>query len=109
MSHCNLVRGNNRPFPNCCEPHYESDAKCKVFHMKISFVHSLYYENYFHNKNFALSLTFIMRFKATKKWPNVQCTCTIHSVVAVQQYDMLFIHATTEELRKTCYKTVKQK
>ena len=23
----------------------------------------------FHNKNFALSLTFIMRFKATRKWP----------------------------------------
>ena len=28
----------NRPFPGCCEPHYESEAKCKTFHMKISFV-----------------------------------------------------------------------
>ena len=28
----------NRPFPSCCEPHYESEAKCKTFHMKISFL-----------------------------------------------------------------------
>ena len=27
----------NRPFPSCFEPHYESEAKCKVFVMKISF------------------------------------------------------------------------
>ena len=26
----------NRPFPSCREPHYESEAKCKAFHMKIS-------------------------------------------------------------------------
>ena len=26
----------NRPFQSCCEPHYESEAKCKAFHMKIS-------------------------------------------------------------------------
>ena len=28
----------NMPFSSCCEPHYESEAKCKTFHMKISFV-----------------------------------------------------------------------
>lgn len=28
----------NRPFPSCCEPHYESEAKCKTFHMKIGLV-----------------------------------------------------------------------
>ena len=27
-----------RPFPSCCEPHYDSEAKVKAFHMKISFV-----------------------------------------------------------------------
>ena len=25
----------NRPFPSCCEPHYESEAKGKAFHMQI--------------------------------------------------------------------------
>ena len=28
----------NRLFSSCCEPHYESEAECKTFHMKISFV-----------------------------------------------------------------------
>ena len=27
-----------RPFPSCYEPHYESEAKCKAFHMKSSFI-----------------------------------------------------------------------
>ena len=58
---------NNRPFPSCCEPHYESEAKFKTFHMKISFV-CIWMKTNFHNKNFALSLAFIMRFKATRKW-----------------------------------------
>ena len=58
----------NRPFPSCCEPHYESEAKCKVFIMKISF-HSTASKTYFHMKSFALSLAFIMRFTVTQKWP----------------------------------------
>ena len=57
----------NRPFPSCCEPHYESKAKCKIFHMKMSFV-CIWMKTNFHNKSFALSLAFIMRFKATRKW-----------------------------------------
>ena len=28
----------NRPFPSCCKPHYEGEAKCKTFHIKIRFV-----------------------------------------------------------------------
>ena len=31
------IEQNNRSFPSCCEPLYESEAKCKAFHMKISF------------------------------------------------------------------------
>ena len=29
---------SNRPIPSSCEPHYESEAKCKDFHMKSSFI-----------------------------------------------------------------------
>ena len=32
------LKETNRPFPSCREPHCESEAKCKVFHMKIGFV-----------------------------------------------------------------------
>ena len=56
----------NRPFPSCFEPHYESDAKCKVFVMKISF-HSCANKTNFHMKKFVLSLAFIVRFTATRK------------------------------------------
>ena len=32
---CDVMRlCNNRPFPSCCEPHYESEAKCKSFSYK---------------------------------------------------------------------------
>ena len=32
------VHKNSRPFASCCEPPYESEAKCKTFGIKISFV-----------------------------------------------------------------------
>ena len=38
------------PFPSCCEPHSECEAECKAFQL-------------------AVSLSFIMRFIATRKWP----------------------------------------
>ena len=53
----------NKPFPSCFEPHYESDVKCKVFIMKISF-HSYANKTNFHMKSFAVSLAFKMRFTA---------------------------------------------
>ena len=58
----------NRPFPSCFKPHYESEAKCKVFIMKISF-HLYANKTNFHMKSFELALAFIMRFTATRKWP----------------------------------------
>ena len=48
----------NRPFSSCCEPRYKREAKCRAFHMKISFV-------YKGNENFTLSLAFTMRFNTT--------------------------------------------
>ena len=60
----------NRPFLSCFEPHYESEAKCKVFVMTISF-HSYAKKTNFQMKSFALSLAFIARFTATRKWPVV--------------------------------------
>ena len=60
------VKTENRPFPSCCEPHYESEAKCEVFVMKISF-HSHANKTNFHMKSFALSVAFIVRFTAIRK------------------------------------------
>ena len=49
-----------RPFPSCFEPHYESEAPCVHFMMKITF-NLLGNETSFHMKSFALR-------KATQKW-----------------------------------------
>ena len=40
----------NGPFLSCCEPHYESEATCKVFVRKISF-HSYANKTNFHVKS----------------------------------------------------------
>ena len=42
----------NRPFPSCCELHYESKAKCKPFHMKTSLIICIWMKTNFHNKIF---------------------------------------------------------
>ena len=61
------IRKTNRPFPSCFEPHYESEAKCKVFVMKISF-YSYANKTNFHMNSFAFSLACIVRFTATRQW-----------------------------------------
>ena len=62
------INGENMSFPGCSEPHYESEASCTVLILKISF-HSHANKTNFHMKSFALSLAFVMRLKATRKWP----------------------------------------
>ena len=57
--------GYDRQFPSCFELHYESEAKCTVFIMKIS-VHSYANKANFHMNCFTLSLAFTVR---TRKWP----------------------------------------
>ena len=64
------IAWDNRPFPGCFAPHYESEAKCKVFVMKISF-HSYANKTNFHMRSLALSLAFIVRLTATRNWPIV--------------------------------------
>ena len=56
----------NRPFPSCFEPHYESEAKCKAFIMKISVQDSYSNKTNFNMKSFALSLAFITRFPQSR-------------------------------------------
>ena len=58
-----------RPSQSCFESHYESEALCTAFIMKISF-HLNANKTNFHMKNFALNFAFVMRFKATRTLPN---------------------------------------
>ena len=52
----------NRPFPSSTRPPFQSEAKCEVFVMKISFIHIAIGTNY-HNKNFALRLALKERLR----------------------------------------------
>ena len=63
----------SRPFlsSTCLECFCKSEAKCQVFTTKTRF-HSYANDTNFHTKSFALSLNFIMRFIATRKWHNGQ-------------------------------------
>ena len=56
----------NRPFPSCLVPLFQSESLYIAFRMKMSF-HSD--NTHFHMKRFALSLALKKRHKTTRKWP----------------------------------------
>ena len=61
------------------EPHCQSEAKYKVFIVKISF-NSYANKTNFHMESLALTLAFIMRFTATRKSANGLFNVNVHEV-----------------------------
>ena len=72
-----LFSGRFISFPSCFANLIvrAREAKCKVFIMKISF-HSYENKTNCYMKNIVLSVAFIMRFTATRKWPIAQFLIT---------------------------------
>ena len=62
----NLI--SNRPFPSSKKSHFQNEAKCETFVVKMSFI-CIIIKTHFHNKGFALSLALKVRFFGTRKWP----------------------------------------
>jgi len=60
--------GNSRPFPNCFVPCFQSEASCKTFHMKMSFIY-MWMKTHFHMKGYTPRLALQKRYKTTRKWP----------------------------------------
>ena len=58
----------NRPFPSSKKSHFQNEAKCETFVLKMSFI-CIIIKNHFHINGFALSLAFKVRFFGTRKWP----------------------------------------
>ena len=58
----------NRPLPSSKKPHFQNEAKCETFVVKINFI-CIIIENHFHINGFALSLALKVRFFGTRKWP----------------------------------------
>ena len=58
----------NRPFPSSKKSHFQNEAKCETFVVKMSFI-CIIIANHFHINGFALSLVLKVRFFGTRKWP----------------------------------------
>ena len=58
----------NRPFPSSKKSHFQNEAKCETFVVKMSFI-CITTKNHFHINGFALSLALKVRFFGTQKWP----------------------------------------
>ena len=58
----------NRPFPSSKKSHFQNEAKCETFVVKMSFI-CMIIKNHFHINGFALSLTLKVRLFGTRKWP----------------------------------------
>ena len=57
-----------RPFPSSKKSHFQNEAKCETFVVKMSFI-CIIIKNHFHINGFALSLALKVRFFGTRKWP----------------------------------------
>ena len=55
----------NRPFPSSENSHFQNEAKCKTFVVKMSFI-CMRIENHFHINGSALSLALNQRLEASK-------------------------------------------
>ena len=75
----------NRWFPSCIWPLFQSESKCKAFHMEISFIHMQILvhlhvnKTNFYMKGFALGLALRQRRNATRKLPIVACNIASRS------------------------------
>ena len=58
----------NRPFPSSKKSHFQNEAKCETFVVKMSFI-CIIIKNHFHINGFALSLALKVWFFGTRKWP----------------------------------------
>ena len=62
------MRLQNRPFLSSKNSHFQNEAKCETFVVKMSFI-CIIIKNHFHINGFALSLALKVRFFGTRKWP----------------------------------------
>ena len=61
----------NRSFPSSKNPHFQKEAKCTSFLVKMSFI-CMRIKNHFHIKGWAHNLVLIQRPRRAGKWPILQ-------------------------------------
>ena len=63
------ILATNRPLSSSKHPHFQNEARCTTFLVKMSFI-CLRMKNDFHIKGWALTLVLKQRPGGTRKWPN---------------------------------------
>ena len=71
----------NRPIPSSKNPHFQKEAKCTTFLVKMSFI-CMRMKNHFHIEGWALHLALLQRPGGT---PKTYCICTIFESISNQQ------------------------
>ena len=70
-----LLCKENRPFPSSKNPHFQNEARCTTFLVKMSF-NCMRMKNDFHIKGWAPTLVVKQRPWKTRQWP-ILCICTL--------------------------------
>ena len=86
----------NRPFPSSKNSHFQNEAKCETFVVKMSFI-CIIIKNHFHINGFALSLALKVRFFGTRKWPIVNvmycnCLCVRNKIKKKKSFQQMLQH-----------------
>ena len=68
MQHSSLCSKKNSLFLSSKTSHFQNEAKCKTFLVKIIEFYLHWNKNHFHKYGFALSLALKQRIGATHKW-----------------------------------------
>ena len=84
----------NRPFPSSKESHFQNEAKCETFVVKMRNI-CIIIENHFHINGFALSLALKVRFFGTRKWPVGLCPQS-HAIKGCFSFRRLSVYAATD-------------
>ena len=86
----------NRPFPSSKKFHFQNEAKCETFVVKMSFI-CIIIKNHFHVNGFALSLALKVRFFGTRKWPIILLVCSVTAATIQATVGIRVLNKTSEE------------
>ena len=87
-----------RPIPSSKNPHFQKEAKCTTFLVKMSFI-CMRMKNHFHIEGWALHLALIQRPSGT---PKTYCICTIFESISNQQVLSRFETETWDNSKMAC-------
>ena len=87
-----------RPLPSSKNPHFQNEAKCTTFLVKMSFI-CMRIKNHFHIKGWPLNLVLIQRSRGIRNWPIVPNLLRDHTFSIFLTRDIRIMNWTTKLLK----------